>query len=311
MKSSIKFEEKVRQTFRALWDLGHGEACADIVDGFERDSIFNDGEITHYAEMTTDGKTKKIRDDSEKMLRYREAAVKIGALVKLWYVTKDPPLGDQVKFCRERGIKIVSLKELQRLLVDGPEYIKLRPQQRFGSAVDPRTDRTDLNGVIYQPTEIRVLGSREKLEGIGKIAQLLNEKKIVVILGDYGMGKSITLHKVHQELAADFLRNDAFGSLPVAINLRECWGLETPTEMLHRHVRSLGLKGAEKIVKAFNAGLLIPLLDGFDEITSEVNWISHTHEPGEPIAGALRVNKRLQNIRRHAASLIREVIDYR
>jgi hypothetical protein len=54
---------------------------------------------------------------------------------------------------------------------------------------------------------------------------------------------------------------------PVAIDLRKAWGLKDRYEILRRHLQDLNLAAhADEFIKAYNAGMLILLLDGFDEL---------------------------------------------
>ncbi|MEG8000056.1 hypothetical protein LAV69_21725, partial [Klebsiella quasipneumoniae subsp. quasipneumoniae] len=55
---------------------------------------------------------------------------------------------------------------------------------------------------------------------------------------------------------------------PLYINLREHSGQDDPTEVIQRHARRVGFEKANTLVNAWRAGFVIPILDGFDEITS-------------------------------------------
>ena len=57
---------------------------------------------------------------------------------------------------------------------------------------------------------------------------------------------------------------------PLAVDLREAWGLRRWTELIRRHFDDLGLEEiCNSAIKAFNAGSVAILLDGFDELGSQ------------------------------------------
>ena len=89
----------------------------------------------------------------------------------------------------------------------------------------------------------------------------------VVLLGDYGAGKSMTLRHVYQELRAGHLKGDS-PRFPVFINLRDHYGQTMPNEVIERHARIIGFQHPTHLVRAWRAGYVYLLLDGFDEITA-------------------------------------------
>ena len=58
--SGSKFENKVREIARILWNVNEGEGAAQIIDGRERDCIFNSGDLINYIECTISNKKEKI-----------------------------------------------------------------------------------------------------------------------------------------------------------------------------------------------------------------------------------------------------------
>lgn len=303
MQYGFRFEEHVRRTVRALWELGPGEGAAEILEERERDLIFNDGLVTHYVEITTDPSLEYVRRTSGKMLRYRTRSNQSGGLAKLWIVTEFEPTAHQRTFCKSNGIEILSIKEFRRKLFNGPAYLAARPNRPFGSATDPGTDNTNVSAVKYQATAIREKGTNRTLSIANIISELLSGR-VVVLLGDYGMGKSIAVREIYRGLA-DLYENGQDSPIPVSINLRECWGLTHPYEVFNRHADSLGLKIGPGLVKAFNGGLLTTLLDGFDETAANVPWVGAGHIDRE--RDSLR--QKLKTIRREAVSVVREFVN--
>jgi len=92
-----------------------------------------------------------------------------------------------------------------------------------------------------------------------------------VLLGDYGAGKSMTLREVYLGLAREF-RSGRSTRFPIYLNLRDHHAQTDPTEALIRHGTALGLPSERELVRAWNAGYVHVILDGFDEIATP-GWV--------------------------------------
>lgn len=289
-----EFEEEVRRVARALWQADPGQGAPDTIDGFERDCIFQGADLTHYIEATTEKTLSKVKKDADKMVKYREAEAKRGRLVALWIVTKNEPTGEQRKHCREdhRNIQIMSLKEFRRKVFDAVAYLEHRRPCAFGSARDPENDRDDVWDIRYQPTTFRRRDGKPAMS-LTEVADAVRGGQVVLLLGDYGMGKSLAVREVFRHLRAEYLKEHE-GPVPVAINLREYWGRDRASEVLDRHARDVGLDNGISLVRGFNAGQLAVLLDGFDE-TAARPWSGRDLE-------------RLRDMRMTAVAVVREFV---
>src|SRR5262249_34533442 len=114
----------------------------------------------------------------------------------------------------------------------------------------------------------------------------------VVLLGDFGAGKSATMREVYLQLATRFIAGKIL-QFPVLLNLRDHHGQTDPVEALERHARRVGFAPAEALVRAWRAGMVTLLLDGFDEIAT-AGWAGKT--------------KRLQDLRYRSMELIRSFV---
>lgn len=290
-----EFEEEVRRVARALWQADPGQGAPDLLDGKERDCIFQQGpDLTHYVEVTTEKTIAKVRKDADKMVKWRETEAKRGRLVALWIITKHEPTGDQRKHCREdnRNIQILSLKEFRRKVFDAVTYLEIRRPCAFGSARDPENDRDDVWDIRYQPTTFRRRDGKPAMS-IAEVADAIRGGQIVLLLGDYGMGKSLAVREVFRRLRTEYLEEHE-GPVPVAVNLRDYWGRDRASEVLDRHARDVGLENGISLVRGFNAGQLAMLLDGFDE-TAARPWSGHNLE-------------RLRDMRKTAVAVVREFV---
>ena len=211
---------------------------------------------------------EKVRKQVLKLTLAKAALEKKGETVKLWIVTKEEPTAQQRSMARESGITALSLKEFSRRLLDSRQYIEARWKYRFGSATDPEDGNSQLAEDEYVEQPLTHIGSTESYT-IRDICDLLNQGRTVVLVGPFGAGKSLTVREVFRLLRRDFYRNRT-DRTPIAINLRDHWGQRRAEEVLRRHADEVGFDHPNQLVRAWNAGQLLPLLDGFDELASPV-----------------------------------------
>ncbi|WP_243303808.1 NACHT domain-containing protein [Geothrix oryzisoli] len=267
--TGAEFENEVRRIARALWGRFDGDGGALIVDGRERDCIFETEDLTHYFECTRMRTLDKVRDDAKKMVKYRDERYKKGRMVKLWIITEEEPTADQRTEAQSKNIEILSLSQFERKILDVDGYLELRKNYPFGSATNPDTDSHDLTGIEYQTMVIR-----DEVDGSGLSVKEVTNKLIageqMVLLGDYGMGKSVTLREIFFELRKRRSKGEIHRT-PILLNLRDHWGQRNVAEALERHARYIGFTNPNQLVRALYAGKLIVLLDGFDEAAS-IQW---------------------------------------
>ncbi|MCY1077934.1 NACHT domain-containing protein [Archangium lansingense] len=288
-----EFEKAVRSLARAIWDAEPGAGAPTYVDGLERDCIIETADVTYYIECTTQRTLEKLKSDSGKMISFKTREERRNRLVKLIFVTLEEPTADQVQYGKERSIAVLSLAELGKRLLDAGQYLNLRVNHPFGSATDPKTDSNQTWTLNYEPVAIRPNNSTIDSLSVKNVAQELTNKRIICLLGDFGMGKSLTLKEVFGDLRTSYFKGN-IEYCPVLLNLREHWGQDDAYEALERHARRVGMSSPQQLIRAFNAGRLILMLDGFDEIAS-VAW-----EAGSSI--------RLRELRKAAVALVRAFV---
>jgi predicted NACHT family NTPase len=107
--------------------------------------------------------------------------------------------------------------------------------------------------------------------GTAEIADLLKKGRHIVLLGEYGSGKSRCIREAFRFMSD---HADADFSHPISIDLRDMWGLRRGVELISRHLSDLGLDRLNgSALRALNAGAVTLLLDGFDELGSQA-WIT-------------------------------------
>ena len=96
---------------------------------------------------------------------------------------------------------------------------------------------------------------------------MISEGRTVVLLGDYGAGKSMTLREVYRELRSDYFRGQT-SKFPVYLNLRDHYGQTDTAEVFTRHSRAIGFESPSHLVRAWRTGYVHLLIDGFDEVST-------------------------------------------
>jgi hypothetical protein len=261
------FENEVRRIARALWPEARYSG-ATIVDGRERDGIFETEECVHLLEATTSRKLEKAKEDVGKLVALASKIQRGSApkAVRGWFVTREEPTADQRRVAEKHKslLKALSFSQFQSRLIDVRAYLSARENYAFGSVRDPVTGNLTPT-TDYVPLALAEPGKstvRTPDEITGNIAK----GNHVVLLGDYGAGKSMTLQYIHRKLAARYFKGES-AQFPVYLNLRDHYGQTDPAEILERHARTVGFEHPSHLVRAWRAGYVVMLLDGFDEVT--------------------------------------------
>ncbi len=287
------FENEVRRIARELWPDAQ-YAGARMVDGKERDGVFETEECVHLLEATVSRSKTKAHDDIAKLtsLARKLQSKAHHRAVKCWFVTKEEPTADQreVAFKHHGLVNAVSFAQFQGKLVNAASYLSLRENYPFGSVRDPATGNQKTE-VEYVPLDLIQAGGSE-LWSVASIRDKALAGGCVVILGDYGAGKSMTIRELYKDLKRAYLVSHTT-RFPVYVNLRDHFGQPTATEVLERHARNLGFPNPSHLVRAWRAGYVMMLIDGFDELTT---------------VGIQGIWKRLQDSRYRAMTAVREFI---
>lgn len=244
-----------------------------MVGGRERDGIYVTEDVVHLLECTTSRQKAKAEGDLTKLFDlYNKYKTKYSdRAIKCWFVTKYEPTADQ-RNCRkafkrapENLFNIVSFAQFQSKLIDSRDYLQCRDNHKFGSIYDPKTGNPTAD-VKYIQVALRVEGEEEP-RGIENLANTVLTGGRITLLGEYGVGKSMTLREIYKQLAADHQRSRT-ARFPIFLNLREHQGQGDATEILERHARNIGFPKPFQLVRAWKAGYAVLLLDGFDEVSS-------------------------------------------
>jgi hypothetical protein len=292
-----QFEEDVLQIARALFAKERPFQGSGYLDSKERDGIFESSEAVVLVEATISGKADKARHDGSKLAQACIAYAKTHKykLIKGYFVTKDEPSADQRKAIDSLGTHVVAIgfAQFRSLLVNGGDYLMARDAYAFGSARNPFNDSTtDLEEYIGIDL-LEAQSSPQRTHSTKDLAAVIGGGGTVVLRGDFGAGKSMTCREIHRSLAAKYRKKDS-PKFPVTLNLRDHQGQKDPDEALRRHASMVGFDSPTSLVRAWRAGYIDLILDGFDEVAT-TGWLSHGSD--------------LQQIRRRSVELIRKFVD--
>ena len=290
-RSDADFENEVREIARHLWPSAAFSGSAKE-GGRERDGVFVTDEMVHLIECTTSRRKDKAVQDSRKLeglartmqRRYPTKGV------KGYFITLDEPTAEQRDTVRTVGngyIVSLSFSQFRSLMIDAQSYLNARMEYPFGSMYDPETQsRTTPSHLISRQLVTR---NGDTLE-VGDIPLRLERGETLVLVGDFGAGKSTTLREIFVALRSSYLSKQ-IGRFPVHLNLRDHHGQTDPAEALERHAKNMGFHSPHHLVRAWLAGYLILILDGFDEFAT-AGWSGQA--------------RRLRDIRFNSMELIRK-----
>ena len=261
------FENEVRRVARALWPEARYSGAITL-EGRERDGIFETEECVHLLEATTSRRLDKAKQDVGKLAALvsrlnRDSRHKA---VRAWFVTRDEPTADQRQAATKHKLflTVLSFSQFQARLIDVRAYLAARDNYAFGSVRDPVTGNLK-PAADYVPMALAESG-QPNIQTPDDVVRALEKGKRVVLLGDYGAGKSMTLRYIHRKLEARYQKG-LCPHFPVYLNLRDHYGQTDPAEILERHARVIGFERPAHLVRAWRAGYVLLLLDGFDEVT--------------------------------------------
>jgi len=272
MEDPQQFEQEVLRIARFRWPSAEFGG-SEIVDGRERDGVFETEDVIHLLEATTSrGKEKALKDLGKLHELYKKyRGIAQGKAIKCWFVTKFEPTADQ-RACKKeiKGspldlFNIVSFGQFQSKLVDSHDYLGLRKNHKFGSICDPKTQNPTAE-VPYIEVGLRLDGEEEMQSTEGLANSVMAGRKMC-LLGEFGVGKSMTLREIYRFLSKRHFQAKT-SKFPIYLNLREHQGQQEPAEILERHGRNIGFPNPSQLVRAWKAGYVILLLDGFDEVSS-------------------------------------------
>lgn len=258
--------KNLEELVRAIATLTFGKECQKgVIAGVAFDGVIKISELeTVVIEISERNDLDKVREGITRLNLARQTLIAEGVLVRGYIIIGREPTQAMLDAAEKSKMIVASPSQFAATFFEFPRYQVARLQASFGSSIDPLTGIAD--HISYVPvTYVDIAGRRELT--IKEISGLLLDGKNIILLGEYGSGKSRCVREVFSSLSSEWDLNFKF---PYAVNLRECWGLTRADEVVRRGMFLLGLDElAPSAVRALNRNSLVLLLDGFDEVGSQ------------------------------------------
>lgn len=188
-----------------------------------------------------------------------------GAFADLVYFGPDPAGPALRQLARSRGVQLFSVQEYQGVL-DLREYLVAQSDRLNRNAQYPP--------YLYVPQRMSRLdaGDREPVrDAVAQVADWLavDRAQFVLVLGDFGRGKTFLLHELARRLAAE-----QPGVIPILIELRHLQKQQALETLVAAHLTDAGVSRfePEAFRYMFEAGRIVLLFDGFDELAVRVTY---------------------------------------
>lgn len=253
---------------RNLAELRWKKPCvAEHINGVDFDGVIRvDADEIILLAITKERNLEKVRNDISKIQSVKLKYAGDGIVCKGFIILEENPTSYMREVGVQNKIKVCSVKEFASEFYSFEAYNNTRINYPFGSAVDSETGNNDKRQYIevkYQDID------SHKSFNYQKIARELIDGKNIVLIGDYGTGKSRCVREIYKFLSAEIKTASAY---PLAINLKDHWSSANAVGIIAEHLGNLGLTTSiDNTIQLLNSGNLILLLDGFDEIGTQVH----------------------------------------
>lgn len=268
----------------------------------EHDAYYEDDFTVHLVEITVSKKQSKTHQDLEKLsdaINHWEKVHRGTKIVRGWLVTQYELTPDQQKVLKlfsKAKIFHQSYNSLVSRIINSQDYLAARSNHRFGSAQNLFNDSFDFKEEIFVETSLRsVFPKTSGGVRLGYLKKWISNgtKKRVLLIGEFGSGKSMHMRELFRFLAKEHTYGKT-RTFPISLNLRDFAELETPDEALRRHAERIGVRDlGERLIRAWRAGFSSLLIDGFDEVSPRVS---------------APMSRRLVDIRKQALLIVRRFI---
>ncbi len=228
-----ELEDRVRALAKLIWDR---ECVPTHISGTNVDGVIV-VRPDYYVllEITEQNDLDKVRNDLTRLAAVRLALISKGTYCECYSVLSGVPSQSMIELGENLNIVVCSVTQFEKRFFDFERYSQARTRARFGSAVNPITGKEDNSKYVKVSYEIE--GGKRQV-GISEIAEWLQNGRRIILLGEFGSGKSRCIRELFHSLADSSQKNTTY---PVAIDLRDSWGLRRQNEILRRHLEDLGL----------------------------------------------------------------------
>ena len=262
MSNWKNFEEKIRDLASVIWNRN---VLPDRISGVNFDGVahISEDEIL-LIEATKEFNLGKIRTDISKIQAVKTNYLSKGIFARAYIVLNQDPTQGMIDIGKESKITVLSIKSFEKMAFDFQSYAHIRNKKAFGSAINPTTGEPDNHH--YIPVYYIGDNGRKKYRA-NEIAERLSNGEKIILLGEYGTGKSRCTKEVFSSIVENIPKG---GKFVLSINLREHWGATTSIEIIASHLKRMGISNAtDRVMQLLDSGHIILILDGFDEVGSQ------------------------------------------
>ncbi len=276
MPSWKSLEDFVRSISTLRWG---SQARSEIINGVQIDCVLKrNSDYYVLAEVTENDTLSKVRDDIIKLQTARNYLFTQNIYSKCYCIIDGNVTTSMIQSGNGVNIDVLTINQFENEYFNFSKYHTIRKEKIFGSCVDALTGKNEFTKYINVKYNVRYHGQTKQLGttiDIDRIIDLLWANNKIVILGEFGCGKSRCIKQLFDIISESAPNTKRY---PIAINLRDNWGLKTHGEVIRRHFEDLGLKDeADSVLRALHLDGFCFLLDGFDEISTQL-W---SDEPGK------------------------------
>lgn len=281
----VAVEREIRKIAETVWSA----PCeSEVVAGIQCDGVLKlRPDYWILFEASKSNTLEKVRTDISKLSTLRNALMGRNIYSECYFVTPVEGFPSVRETARQSNVDFHTLDSFASKFLGARQYINERREIPFGSAVIPETGAADNSE--YTPIDYK--DTAGKTYDISQIAKAVKSGKRIILLGEFGTGKSRCIKESFTTLTQT---DHSFA--PIAINLRDNWGYKSLSHIIRNHLDDMGIgEYADNLIKSLRRGNHAILLDGFDEIGSQ-SWT------GDPARLAETRRKSLQGVRDIAES---------
>jgi ABC-type dipeptide/oligopeptide/nickel transport system ATPase component len=239
-------------------------ARAETIAGVKCDCVIDlqNGSVV-LIEISKENTLEKLRTDLAKFNVLRPFFFGKQIFPKCHFITLDEPTEALIESGKANYVEVQSISQFLNYLFGTLRYGTVRRTLPFGSAVDIYSGQPDQTKYV----KVSYFDEAGNAFTTERIAEELLNNRTIVLIGDYGAGKSRCVKELFELLHFQQKENYRHS---IAINLKDNWGLKRASEIITRHFTDIGLEDqVADALKVSYSPSAIYLLDGFDEIGAQ------------------------------------------
>lgn len=260
--ASISWQQVEKDTIKLAKAIWGENVAPETIAGVKCDAVAKiDKDYWIVIEISKQNSLAKLREDLAKLNTVKQYLISKNIFTKCYFVTSanHPSIKDSGD---SLNIEVHTLQTFANNFLGSEHYNVERSRAHFGSAVNPDSGQKDDS----EYTPIFYIDDAGHRYTVSNICEALKAGKKIILVGEFGTGKSRCLMEVFNILA----KNNIFP--PIAINLRDHWGHKRLSYIIRSHLDLLGLeKFSDSLIRSLRRGNHLILLDGIDEVGSQ-SW---------------------------------------